>query len=94
MTMSPTRSMHSVSLRDGEVVEESELGSIRRVNADNFPILVGMSIKRLLINPGTMRTPHWHANANELTYCVSGTALVSSAASAPRTSASARHSVR
>jgi oxalate decarboxylase len=24
-----------------------------------------------------MRTPHWHANANELTYCVSGTALVS-----------------
>jgi oxalate decarboxylase len=24
-----------------------------------------------------MRTPHWHANANELTYCVSGTSLVS-----------------
>ncbi len=24
-----------------------------------------------------MRTPHWHANATELTYCVSGTALVS-----------------
>ena len=31
----------------------------------------------MLINPGGMRTPHWHANANELTYCVSGTALVS-----------------
>ncbi len=30
-----------------------------------------------VINPGAMRTPHWHANANELTYCVSGTALVS-----------------
>ena len=30
-----------------------------------------------MINPGAMRTPHWHANANELTYCVSGTALVS-----------------
>ena len=24
-----------------------------------------------------MRTPHWHANCNELTYCVAGTSLVS-----------------
>jgi oxalate decarboxylase len=31
----------------------------------------------VLLNPGAMRTPHWHANANELTYCVAGTALVS-----------------
>ncbi|KQH76029.1 cupin [Mycobacterium gordonae] len=70
-------STHVASLINGEVVEESDLGSIQRLTADNFPILRGMSIKRLLINPGAMRTPHWHANANELTYCVSGTALVS-----------------
>jgi oxalate decarboxylase len=70
-------SKHVASLTDGEIVEESDLGSIRRLTADNFPILKRMSIKRLLINPGAMRTPHWHANANELTYCVSGTALVS-----------------
>jgi oxalate decarboxylase len=24
-----------------------------------------------------MRTPHWHANCNELTYCVAGSSLVS-----------------
>jgi oxalate decarboxylase len=36
-----------------------------------------MSLKRLVIHPGAMRTPHWHANANELTYPVSGTSLVS-----------------
>ncbi|MFI7190129.1 cupin domain-containing protein [Nocardia nova] len=71
----PTR--HAVSLWEGEIVEESELGSLRRLTADNFPILRGMSIKRLLVNPGAMRTPHWHANTNELTYCLSGTALVS-----------------
>lgn len=70
-------SAHVASLTDGEIVEESDLGSIRRLTADNFPILKGLSIKRLLINPGAMRTPHWHANANELTYCVSGIALVS-----------------
>ncbi len=70
-------SPHVASLINGDIVEESELGSIQRLTADNFPILKGLSIKRLVINPGAMRTPHWHANANELTYCVSGTALVS-----------------
>jgi len=64
-------------LTDGAIVEQSDLGSITRVTADTFPILRGMSAKRVVINPGAMRTPHWHANANELTYCVSGTALVS-----------------
>lgn len=77
MTTSITRTSHSISLLDGEIVEESDLGSMRRVTADNFPILKGLSIKRVVLNPGAMRTPHWHANANELTYCVSGTALVS-----------------
>ncbi|MET0900750.1 MAG: cupin domain-containing protein [Mycobacterium sp.] len=75
--MTTARTSHSISLLEGEIVEESDLGSMRRVTADNFPILQGMSIKRVLLNPGAMRTPHWHANANELTYCVSGTALVS-----------------
>src|SRR5215475_7125937 len=77
MTLSIAPSTHSASLLTGEVVEESDLGSITRLTADNFPILDGLSIKRLVINPGAMRTPHWHVNANELTYCVKGTALVS-----------------
>ena len=68
---------HATSLTNGEIIEENRLGSIRRVTADNFPILSGMSIKRIVLNAGAMRTPHWHANANELTYCVSGTSLVS-----------------
>jgi len=77
MTATLKRTTHSVSLLDGEIVEENDFGSIRRVTADNFPILAGMSIKRIVINPGAMRTPHWHANCNELTYCVAGTSLVS-----------------
>ena len=76
MTLSLNRSVHAMSLLDGEIVEQSDLGSISRLTSDNFPILKGLSIKRLVVNPGAMRTPHWHANANELTYCVSGTALV------------------
>lgn len=77
MTAASVRSAHVVSLLASTDVEQSDLGSIHRVTADSFPILRGMSIKRLVLNPGAMRTPHWHANANELTYCVSGTALVS-----------------
>jgi oxalate decarboxylase len=70
-------SPHATSLRNGEIVEENDLGSIRRVTADTLPILSGMSIKRIVINPGAMRTPHWHADCNELTYCISGTSFVS-----------------
>jgi oxalate decarboxylase len=77
MTAILNRTAHSVSLLDGEIVLENDFGSIRRVTADNFPILAGMSMKRLVVNPGAMRAPHWHANANELTYCLSGTSLVS-----------------
>ncbi|MGU3498795.1 cupin domain-containing protein [Mycobacterium sp. C31M] len=77
MTTAPPRSIHSISLLDSDDVELSEFGSIHRVTADNFGILRGLSIKRLVLNPGAMRTPHWHANANELTYCVRGAALVS-----------------
>jgi oxalate decarboxylase len=75
--MAMAATMHATSLTDGDIVEQSDLGSITRVTADAFPILNGMSVKRVLINPGAMRTPHWNANANELAYCVSGTALVS-----------------
>jgi oxalate decarboxylase len=52
-------------------------GLLTRLNADSFPILKRMSIKRLTLAPGAIREPHWHANANELTYCVSGTLLIS-----------------
>ena len=70
-------SLHAISLWEGEIVEESDFGSMRRITVDDLPILKRLSIKRVLLNPGAMRTPHWHANANELTYCVSGTSLVS-----------------
>ena len=71
-----TPSRHVRSLLDAPAVHESELGSIRRLTADEFPLLKRMSIKRLVLSPGAIREPHWHANADELTYCLSGTLLV------------------
>jgi len=43
----------------------------------NFPLLNGMSIYRLTLFPNGVREPHWHANSDELGYCLKGQALVS-----------------
>ncbi|WP_378144772.1 cupin domain-containing protein [Cnuibacter sp. UC19_7] len=61
----------------GSVQHDSELGSIHRLTKETFPMLERLSIKRLELAPGAIREPHWHANADELTYCLSGTVLVS-----------------
>lgn len=72
-----TSSRHVASLTSAPVQHSSDLGSITMLTADTFPILKRMSIKRLVLEPGAIREPHWHANANELTYCLSGDLLVS-----------------
>jgi oxalate decarboxylase len=64
-------------LSAGHVDHDSDLGHIWQLTADDFALLDGLSVKRLVLSAGAMRTPHWHANASELTYCVAGTALVS-----------------
>lgn len=56
---------------------ESESGSLRRVSAEELPVLRRVSIKRLTLAKGSIREPHWHANADELTYCLKGELLVS-----------------
>ena len=74
--MSPT-SPHVRSLIAAAAQHESELGSIRRLAKDAFPILERISIKRLVLEPGAIREPHWHADADELACCIAGDVLVS-----------------
>ena len=54
----------------------NEFGSRTSVNRTNFPILSGMALYRLVLEPGAFREPHWHPNAHELTYCAKGCSLV------------------
>ncbi|WP_342251086.1 cupin domain-containing protein [Sphingomonas sp. OTU376] len=70
-------SRHVRSLLHAEPAYQGELGSVRRITADEFPMLRRMAIKRLVLAPGAIREPHWHANADELAYCLSGELLVS-----------------
>ncbi|MCJ1459618.1 hypothetical protein MMC28_009997 [Mycoblastus sanguinarius] len=69
-------SRHVFSLLNSQPYYDSELGSLRKVTAEQMPILKNLSMKRLVLAPGAIREPHWHANTNELTYCISGKLLV------------------
>jgi oxalate decarboxylase len=54
----------------------TDCGTKTSVNKTNFPILKGLSLYHLVIKDGCFREPHWHANADELAYCLAGKALV------------------
>ncbi len=58
--------------------DEKAIGGMRiRADKANFPILKGMSLYKLILVPNGVREPHWHANADELGYCLKGSALIS-----------------
>ena len=50
-------------------------GGIRvDVTAEQMPILTGIALATLDLEPGAAREPHWHPNAAELSYCLEGSA--------------------
>jgi oxalate decarboxylase len=69
-------SRHVFHLESSKPYFSSPVGTIRKCTSKELPILNGMSLKRLTLQAKGIREPHWHANANELTYCLSGSALV------------------
>jgi oxalate decarboxylase len=56
--------------------EITEGGSRTKASKKNFPILCGMSLYKLILHPNGLREPHWHANADELGYCLKGQVLI------------------
>ncbi|QAY73063.1 cupin domain-containing protein [Agromyces protaetiae] len=70
-------SRHVASFATGETLFESDDGSVAELTANSFPILSGLSLKRIRLAPGAMREPQWNVNANQIAYVVSGTVLVS-----------------
>lgn len=72
-----TRSAHVASVVTAQPAFESELGSVTVVDASSLPLLRGLSIKRVVLEPGAIREPQWNVNANQLAYCTVGMVLVS-----------------
>jgi oxalate decarboxylase len=45
-------------------------------SSSSFPFMRNMALATITLKRGGVREPHWHPNADELTYCVSGRALI------------------
>ena len=51
-------------------------GTRAMANENNFTLLKGMALYLLRLDSGGVREPHWHPKAVELSYCLSGSALM------------------
>jgi len=69
-------SPHLFHLNELKPQDQSEGGVRTRVTRKNFPILNGMSLYKLVLHPLGVREPHWHPNADELGFCLSGKVLI------------------
>lgn len=68
--------MHKFPLSTTPPQLVTPFGTRASVTKSELPVLKGLSIYRLVIHAGCFREPHWHANADELGYCLSGRAIV------------------
>jgi oxalate decarboxylase len=49
-------------------------GTVRLASSREFPLSSGMTAALIHLDPGALREPHWHPDANEWQYVVSGKA--------------------
>ncbi|MBA3912740.1 MAG: cupin domain-containing protein [Acidobacteriales bacterium] len=75
------KTIHLRSLQQKPATFANSSGAITRIEVSDFPVLKGLSLRRLLLSPRGVREPHWHANAHELGYCLRGEHLVTMARS-------------
>jgi oxalate decarboxylase len=69
-------SIHTFNLEAIRPQAVCDGGTRAMANEENFPLLKGMSLYSLRLDSGGIREPHWHPNASELSYCLSGRALM------------------
>lgn len=68
---------HHLSFHKLKPQDQSEGGYRTRATKQNFPALKNMSLYKLVLHKFAVREPHWHANADELGYCLKGELLIS-----------------
>ncbi len=65
-------SRHAYAVDASPARVERDGGRRIDVTAEQLPLLDGMALATLLLEPGAAREPHWHPNAAELSYCIEG----------------------
>ncbi len=62
------------AMLDMKPTKETASGSVRIVDSRNFNISRNIAMAYVVVKPGAMRALHWHQNADEWQYFVSGKA--------------------
>lgn len=68
---------HHLSFHKLDPQDKASGGYRTKATKSNFPALHNMAFYRLILHQHAVREPHWHANADELGYCLKGKVLVS-----------------
>lgn len=53
----------------------SALGSIRRIDGKTTPAMQAMALQQTVMNPGSMREPHWYTGGDTLLFVTKGSAF-------------------
>jgi oxalate decarboxylase len=69
----PTPESFSYALLKQKPDFSSPEGEVRIVDSRNFPIASTIAAAHVIVRPGAMREMHWHPNADEWQYYMSGT---------------------
>lgn len=69
-TVHHDKSKYKFSLLDSSQHTIRPSGNISSVTIHELPILRDLSMRYVSIAPSGIREPHWHANADELGYCL------------------------
>lgn len=68
------RTPYTHKLYDQKPNVSTQSGEARIVDSKNFPISTAIAAALVTVRPGGMREMHWHPNADEWLYFISGTA--------------------
>ena len=67
-----SKHQYTFRMRSMQPTTSSEAGEVRIVDSRNFPVSKKVAAVLLIIKPGHMREIHWHPNAAEWQYWISG----------------------
>ena len=67
-----SNSMHKFNMEKNGVYQQFKGGSVKLVSSLEFPIQNTITSMRMNIEPGAIRELHWHPNADEWQYVMSG----------------------
>ena len=67
-----TPSVFDFRMKTMKPQKANELGEIRIVDSGNFPAAANIATAHVTLKPGGMRELHWHPNADEWQYYISG----------------------